>query len=525
MPCVLGRLLQRCAIGCVGFALGMGVAVSSANAWQLFLGVPPEGFTQDPAKTAAREKELRAALAEPGYLLSERHKQIHELMQLLVMTKQLREAVAIWEPYVEQERRFGLLEGDSFASRDLWDLAELYQRVGDFEKAIAIYREQIDEMTRHYGALSIQATHQHERLIRVYLRAKKHEEAIDAWEKLTNVLPVHHSVRNALQINMLDAYLALPDEKRLDRIIQSYWKTYESDPESRYTLRLRLFVKLHQAGRADRAQALLVEELESLRKSKGPEAPETIKMVEQLGNSCLAMKAIDLGQKLYVDAIEQLEQKLGANHERTLRLQAGLAHQLALAGQSMPALQRFQELVPRLKMHLGVDHELTQSTLNDWAFALEASGKWSQAEPIRRELLAQREKSGLELHHPQRIAAQAALGANLLKQSQGAEAEAILSKVLKLSRQNEPMAWTTFNTASMLGEALLQQKKYDPSEKLLKEGFEGLLRATSNAPLEAHERRMDAAQRLVNLYEQTNRPEEAQKYRPYAPRVAPVTRP
>ncbi|MFO0820414.1 MAG: tetratricopeptide repeat protein [Pirellulales bacterium] len=498
--------------------------MSSANAWQLFLGVPPEGFTQDPAKTAAREKELRAALAKPGYLLSERHKQTLELMQLLVMTKQLREAVAIWEPYVEQQRRLGLLEGDSFTSRDLWDLAELYQQAGDFEKAIAIYRERIDEMTRHYGALSPQTMHHHERLVRVYLRAKKHAEAIDAWEKLASVLPKHHSVRNALQVNILDAYLALPDEERLDRIIQGYWKTYESDPQSSYVLRLQLFVKLHQAGRADRAQALLVEELESLRKSKGPEAPETIKMVEQLGNSCLAMKAFDLGQKLYVDAVEQLAQKLGVNHERTLGLQARLAHQLALAGQTMSSLQRFEELVPRLKMHLGVDHELTQSTLNDWAFALEASDKWSQAEPIRRDLLAQREKSGLEAHHPQRIAAQAALGANLLKQSKGGEAEAILSKVLELSRQNEPMDWTTFDAASLLGEAMLQQKKYDQSEKLLKEGFEGLLRATANAPLEVHSRRMNAAQRLVNLYEQTNQPAEAQKYRPYAPRVSPIKR-
>jgi tetratricopeptide (TPR) repeat protein len=176
-------------------------------------------------------------------------------------------------------------------------------------------------------------------------------------------------------------------------------------------------------------------------------------------------------------------------------------------------------------MHLGVDHELTQSTLNDWAFALEASDKWSQAEPIRRDLLAQREKSGLEVHHPQRLAAQTALGANLLKQSKGAEAESVLTKVLDLSRQNKPLDWTTFDAASLLGEAMLQQKKYDQSEKLLKEGFEGLLRATANAPLEVHSRRMNAAQRLVNLYEQTNRPEEAQKYRPYAPRVAPVTRP
>src|SRR5262249_2180678 len=61
----------------------------------------------------------------------------------------------------------------------------------------------------------------------------------------------------------------------------------------------------------------------------------------------------------------------------------------------------------------------------------------------------------------------AALGWNLLQQHRWTEAETVLRDGLAIRENKEPDAWTTFNTLSILGGALLGQKKYAEAEPLL----------------------------------------------------------
>src|SRR5580704_10689867 len=59
----------------------------------------------------------------------------------------------------------------------------------------------------------------------------------------------------------------------------------------------------------------------------------------------------------------------------------------------------------------------------------------------------------------------AALGLNLLRQEKGTEAEPLLRECLTIRDKIEPDDWRTFNTKSMLGAALLGQKKYADAER------------------------------------------------------------
>jgi len=74
--------------------------------------------------------------------------------------------------------------------------------------------------------------------------------------------------------------------------------------------------------------------------------------------------------------------------------------------------------------------------------------------------------------------------------------------------------WTSFNTQSLLGRALLGQKKYTDAEPLLLKGYEGMKAGEKSIPDGVRVERMTAAlDALVKLYEATDKPDEVKKYR------------
>src|SRR5262245_30651291 len=66
------------------------------------------------------------------------------------------------------------------------------------------------------------------------------------------------------------------------------------------------------------------------------------------------------------------------------------------------------------------------------------------------------------------------MGLGLLEQKKWAEAEPLLRQSLAIRANVQPDAWTTFNTRSLLGGALLGRKGYAEAEPLLLAGYRGL---------------------------------------------------
>ncbi len=81
--------------------------------------------------------------------------------------------------------------------------------------------------------------------------------------------------------------------------------------------------------------------------------------------------------------------------------------------------------------------------------------------------------------------------------------------------KKEPDAWSTFNTQSMLGAALLDQKKAAEAEPLLIKGYEGMKARENSIPKTGggELRIPEALDRLIELYTATNKPEQAKKYK------------
>jgi hypothetical protein len=101
----------------------------------------------------------------------------------------------------------------------------------------------------------------------------------------------------------------------------------------------------------------------------------------------------------------------------------------------------------------------------------------------------------------------------LLVEGKFAEAEPLARECLALREKIIPDDWRRFNAQSMLGGSLLGQKKYADAEPLLLSGYEGLKQRADQIPAAGSMRPQEALQRLVQLYEETGRPELAAQWK------------
>lgn len=76
-----------------------------------------------------------------------------------------------------------------------------------------------------------------------------------------------------------------------------------------------------------------------------------------------------------------------------------------------------------------------------------------------------------------------------------------------------PDARTTFNTKSLLGGALLGQKKYADAEPLLLAGYEEMKQREAKIPEQGKVRLPEAIERLVQLYEARDKKDDAARWR------------
>ncbi len=114
------------------------------------------------------------------------------------------------------------------------------------------------------------------------------------------------------------------------------------------------------------------------------------------------------------------------------------------------------------------------------------------------------------LTHASALAARASM---LLLEKKPAEAELKLREGLTILRKIRPDEWRTFDTESMLGEALLDQKKYAEAEPLLLSGYEGSKRREEAIPPQDKPRLTKALERVVRLYEAWGKEEKAARWR------------
>jgi len=204
--------------------------------------------------------------------------------------------------------------------------------------------------------------------------------------------------------------------------------------------------------------------------------------------------------------------KLGPDHPGTLLCMSSLANGYSDAGKLDLALPLFEETLRRRKVKLGPDHSHTLTSMSNLASAYKAAGRLDLALPLLEETV-KLIKAKLGSEHPHTLTVMNNLGRAYIRSGESAKAEALLRECSAIGEKKQPDAWTTFDTKSLLGAALLGQKKYSEAEPLLLAGYQGLKQREARIPVSGGSRLVGALERLVQLYEALGKKHEAKEWR------------
>ncbi len=267
-----------------------------------------------------------------------------------------------------------------------------------------------------------------------------------------------------------------------------------------------LAVGYRDAGKLEKALPLFEETL-ALRKSKlGPDHPDTLKSMNNLAAGYWSMRRLDKSVPLFEALLPLIEKKLGRDHPNTLSTVANLGVNYKDAGRLAEAIPLLEEAYQAAKKHptlRWVERQLLDAYVR--------AGENAKLADLLHKQLAEARKT-LPKDNPQLAGLLAQIGLCLLQQKKWTEAEPFLRECLAIREKAQPDVWSTFNTKSLLGGALLGQKKYAAAEPLLLAGYEGMKQREATIPEQGKVRLPEALDRLIELFTATNKPDDVKKW-------------
>lgn len=333
--------------------------------------------------------------------------------------------------------------------------------------------------------------------------------------KLKRNGPEHPST----SISLANLAWCYAENRRFDEAIRHWEKARKAreplfGPEHPDTFTiLNYLARAYQgAGRVDEAINLLEQVRKSSETKFGSEHRQTLVTQYNLAGAYRDANRLDEAITLYEQVRKAEEANFGAEHPDTLTTQHDLAGAYRDAGRFDEAIKLFEQVRKARETKLGSEHPHTLSTLVGLGLAYFVSEQWEKSASVFRELIPQQRKR-LKANDPELGEMIALGGLSALKARQFDEAEPLLREALAIREKAQPTAWSTFNAQSMLGGALLGQKKYAEAEPLLLRGYAGIKQRLATIPAPARPRVPEAVDRLISLYEALNKPDEVAKWR------------
>ncbi len=265
-------------------------------------------------------------------------------------------------------------------------------------------------------------------------------------------------------------------------------------------------------GKPSEALPLLEETLDLRKTNLGLKHPHTMTSMNNLAFAYQENKRLGDAIPLYEEALSLRKAWLTPDHPDTITSINNLAVAYHLNGDPDKAIPLFEEALKLRKAKLSLDHPDTLQVMLSLANAYQSVGKLEPLTPLLRELAdSWKRRAGAD--SKEYAGALRNLGLILIDQKRWSQAEPILRESLAISEKNAPDAGKTFDTKSLLGAALLRQKKYGDAGPLLRAGYEGLKQRIETIPAHAKDRLLGAAlDRLIELAEATGKPDDAKKW-------------
>ena len=406
------------------------------------------------------EADIRDTLGTSYFFLGEAEAAIRQLER----AKALREAA------------LGPDHPDTLGSMDT--LAVAYQAAGRIDDAIALHQRTYERSRARLGPEHADTLRSQSNLATAYGLAGRYPEAVPLAERVLTVRqsrlgPDHPDTLTALN-NLAIAYRAV--------------------------------------GRHDEALRIWESVLERSRAILGAEHPDTLTRTNNLASAYVTAERLDAATPLFEEVLRIRRRKLDPHHPDTLLSMSNLAA-ADLSGGRIPAvIALYEEILAARKAKLGPDHPDVAKTLASLAQAYRKAGRLGEAIPLLEQAVALR-KAKLTPGHPDTITSLGQLGSAYLESKRFADAEVMLRECLALRDKAEPDGWQRFQTMSQLGAALAGQRQYAAAERMLVDGFEGLLAREKQLPSRLKGERAAAGARIAPFYEAWGQPAAAARWR------------
>jgi serine/threonine protein kinase len=440
-------------------------------------------------------------------------------------------------------------------------LGQTYLGLGHAAKAEALFTKAVTTRLVHLSAYDPDILSSMHNQARAYEAAGKRIEAIKRFEQVRDAraktLGADHLDTLGTAHELAVAYsragqwaVAVP---LLEQVRAGRVKQLGEDDELTLATLGSLARAYAAVNRSPDAIALAEQVRDARVKKHGEGHPHTIAAMNDLAWTYQRCYKMPQALALFKQARDTAVLKLGPNHPLTLSILCGVGHMHRAYRKTHEAIALLEQVREKQVVILGDDHPAAIATLSFLAMAYQDAGElnkalallqkaavgaekldyateyapvihhnlascheqlkqYDQAEVWRRKwVAAARANYGPESLEYAALFGLSGLGSNLVQQQKYADAEPILRESVAILQKNHPEIWETFRAQSVLGAALLGQQKYTEAERHLVQGYQGMKtleksQHNSDGPSEALER-------LVQLYDAWDKPDEAAKWR------------
>lgn len=364
------------------------------------------------------------------------------------------------------KQTLGMEHPDTLAQMDR--TAMMLSRSGRHDEALKLHRQSLELKRQVFGIQHPQT------LLSMKCVADEHEAQGRQAEAETNQLQVLETLKTAFP----------PEHPEILAQMDSLAQTYDRHDKHTEAVSLRRHT------------------LETRQRTLGTCHPQTLRSMQQLAMSYDAANKRSEAEALQLQTLEAMKTAYGPGDPDVLGQMHAVAIMYDRHGNHTKAEEMYLQMLQIQTRALGPEHAETLRTMSGLAETYHHQGRLVEAEKWYQQVLeGLRKQTSTD---PQALAAATAgLGCFWLQTGRFAEAETMLRDCLELRRKHDPGHWLRFCTESLLGGALLSQKKYAEAGTLLRSGYEGLNAFGTALPKEALPHFREALARLAQFTEAT----------------------
>ena len=383
------------------------------------------------------------------------------------------------------------------------NLANSYADAGQYERALKLLEETLALMRSKLGPDHPGTLTTMNNLALTYVDAGQNERALKLQEETLALMrsklgPDHINTLRSMN-NLANRYVAAGQHERALKLFEETLALQRSklgpDHPDALTSMNNLASSYAAAGQSERALKLFEETLALQRSKLGPDHPSTLETLEGQAR-CLANSGqIDRAAAILDEVSASRRKTQGDGHPDTFRSRMTCVEIDLARGRLDAAEAADRAILDECRTRLGPDHRLTIAAGLALARVREARGDRDSAAPLYRAALDSARKNPID-----REALATALtesGRSRLSAGEWTGAEALLREALAIREAEMPQHWRTAEARSLLGGALLGQKRTAEAASLVRSGYEAMARAAAAIPLVDRPRLGEALDRLI----------------------------